>query len=234
MSYLVCAECGACYELQNGECADDFDLKCECGGHFKHVDSISSKKDNKRLIKSFPNKVLLIPFLVVIVLMIFLSFNSAPSLEKMNQILPNQVGAYQVPSSTEKMSSYTHNLLQPVNYQKSKYLLVVDKYYFPPGGSIMMHVSLHCTGDHTEFDSIENSMGNKFTDDKLIDGKKVKFLQVDLNNYMALFHGDTYSITIMASPAYENSVIPVNNLQTELVSFTENFVPEFNKLNVYS
>jgi hypothetical protein len=136
----------------------------------------------------------------------------------MNQIIPNQVGAYQVPSFTEEMRSYTHNLMQPVSYKKSKYQMMVEKYYFPPGGSIMMHVSLHCTGDHTEFDSIENSMGNKFTDDKVIDGKKVKFLQVDLNNYMALFHGDTYSITIMASPAYENSVMSVNNLQNELVS----------------
>jgi hypothetical protein len=159
---------------------------------------------------------------------------SSDLLEKMDQIIPNQVGAYQVPSSSEKMRSYTHNLLQPVNYQESKYQMVVEKYYFMSGGSIMMHVSLHCTGDHTEFDSIENSMGNKFTDDKVIDGKKVKFLQVDLDEYMALFHGDTYSVTITASPAYENSVIPVNNLQSELLSFTENFVPEFNKLNVYS
>ncbi|MDO8870570.1 MAG: hypothetical protein Q7V10_07460 [Methanobacteriaceae archaeon] len=233
MSYLICDQCGACYDLEDDESVDDFDLTCECGGHFKHVDSIPSKND-KRLIKSVPNKVLLIPVTVVIVLIIFLSFNSTPSLEKMDQIIPNQVGAYQVPSSSEKMRSYTHNLLQPVNYQESKYQMVVDKYYFPPNGSIMMHVSLHCTGDHTEFDSIENSMGNKFTDDKVINGKRVKFVQVDLGVYMALFHGDTYSVTIWASPAYENSVIPVNNLQTELVSFTENFIPEFDKSNVYS
>lgn len=234
MTYLVCEECGGYYELQPGESADDFDLACECGGQFKYVDPIPSKNENKRLIKSFPNKVLLIPVSVLIVLLIFLSFSSTPSLEKMDQIIPNQVGAYQVPSSTEEMRSYTHNLLQPVNYQESKYQMMVEKYYFTPGGSIMMHVSLHCTVDHTEFDSIENSMGNKFMDDKVIDGKKVKFLQVDLDEYMALFHGDTYSVTITASPAYENSVIPVNNLQNDLLSFTENFVPEFDKSNVYS
>ena len=92
MSYLVCEECGGYYELQPGEYADDFDLACECGGQFKYVDPIPSKNENKRLIKSFPNKVLLIPVSVLIVLLIFLSFSSTPSLEKMDQIIPNQVG----------------------------------------------------------------------------------------------------------------------------------------------
>ncbi len=30
--YLVCSECGGCYELQEGENPEDFYDRCECGG----------------------------------------------------------------------------------------------------------------------------------------------------------------------------------------------------------
>lgn len=47
MSYLVCDKCGGHYELQPGEKAENFDLKCECGGKLKHKESIESENQSR-------------------------------------------------------------------------------------------------------------------------------------------------------------------------------------------
>jgi predicted amidophosphoribosyltransferase len=36
LGYLVCDACGGYYQLQQGESADDFDSKCDCGGKLEH------------------------------------------------------------------------------------------------------------------------------------------------------------------------------------------------------
>jgi len=41
--YLICENCGGYYQLQSEESPDDFDDKCECGGHLQYVASL---KDN--------------------------------------------------------------------------------------------------------------------------------------------------------------------------------------------
>jgi hypothetical protein len=47
MSYLVCDKCGGHYELQQGEKAENFDLKCECGGKLEHKELIDSENQSK-------------------------------------------------------------------------------------------------------------------------------------------------------------------------------------------
>ncbi|MDP2836307.1 MAG: hypothetical protein Q8N97_04935 [Methanobacteriaceae archaeon] len=38
--YLVCDKCNSHYKLESGESADDFEDKCECGGHLVYKESI--------------------------------------------------------------------------------------------------------------------------------------------------------------------------------------------------
>ncbi len=51
MGHLICDKCGSCYELQEGESPDDFNLTCECGGKLKYKESMDScsKSDQDKM-----------------------------------------------------------------------------------------------------------------------------------------------------------------------------------------
>ena len=45
MSYLVCEECGKCYELDEGKSSFSYE-KCDCGGKLTYTDSLNEIKNN--------------------------------------------------------------------------------------------------------------------------------------------------------------------------------------------
>lgn len=42
MPYFICDTCGGYYELQPSESPEDFDSKCECGGHLKYIQDLTN------------------------------------------------------------------------------------------------------------------------------------------------------------------------------------------------
>lgn len=223
MRRLACKKCGGVYELQKEESPNDFD-KCSCGGDLEFVDSNDKEINvNTPLLNTISKKVLLIVGIFVILAMFFYVMDPfTPTVKKMDKVIPNKVGAYYVPDKLDNMALLTDLSTKPINYHDN-YSKSVDKYYFRSGSQVRIHVIMYDTGGGI------NVIGNKFAENRLINGKEVRFLQFDLYSYMALFHGSDYSITITAEPAFTNSHIYVNDLQNELFIFTENFISEFNK-----
>ena len=56
--YLVCNKCGGCYELQQGELPEHFNLDCECGGQLVQsaTDSLSPSGEEYVLDEEYEEK----------------------------------------------------------------------------------------------------------------------------------------------------------------------------------
>jgi hypothetical protein len=84
MSYLICDQCGACYELDEGESADDFELACECGGQFKYVESLNGPKSNSKF--SFKEMKTRNKFILAAAIIVIIIFSSIMTI---NSYFPN-------------------------------------------------------------------------------------------------------------------------------------------------
>jgi hypothetical protein len=73
--YLVCDECGAYYEIHQGESSEDFADNCECGGTFKYIASpiLPDETLVKRKRMARPTEYLRAPTVLIVVSLVCIS-----------------------------------------------------------------------------------------------------------------------------------------------------------------
>lgn len=237
MPYLVCANCGKYYEIQEGETPEDFD-SCQCGGNLIYVKSVygGPKRDKTPFGKFLSNKyVLVIGIIAIVTVLIVAADYFVPPMEKMDKIMPNQVGNYEVPKSKGEMmilTDFSQN--KPIEHREYYGAFRVTKNYFQPDGAVRIEVQMDYFPDYSpeEVQHIGELFNYAYVESQEIDGKKVNGFPLG-NSYGFSFYSNTYVVVIFISPAHRSDSLPVDKLREEGFNFANIFIKEFNEKNIY-
>lgn len=228
MAYLICEECGGYYELEDGESPEDLD-HCECGGKLRYVKSIygTSKGSNEKLINK---TTIILGFGLLLLLLMAATYAFTPDPWKMDMIVPNKVGDYEVPKTSEDLQSRAGNFYtEPVKVMAGG--KSISKYYLNPNSNVMMIVGIIHTDNVKEIKKMTLTYEGPPEETKLIAGKT--FDCSYYRSYEMTFYGNNYILQIIASTANPSTQEPENVLQEAAVNFAEAFIPEFNKNNIF-
>lgn len=229
MPYLICEKCGGHYKLQKGESPDDFG-ECTCGGRLRYVKSIygDSKSRNKEISTKMK---FTFGIFIIFIITLGLTYVLIPDTWKMDYIIPNKVGGYEVPKTPQELEFRAGSFYdEPVKVMGTKGEGLA-KYYLNPNSNVMIIAEILNTDNAKMIKKMKLMYEGLPEETRDIDGKTVDLSYDGI--YHAVFYGNSYVMDIHATSTNPSARESRDVLQREALNFTQNFIPEFNKKNIF-